>query len=216
MAECWALRATIILLPPRLGDHQGRGYRKTVRARGREHLKRGGRTRILFFPECLWLHTQNLGKSKPAEAPAWLGRVPEAPSLTKKLLAADGCLERDESFSSGMWLQSVHLVSGAEPFCVCHFAECSGYSASSRGLSFSITHLQLFRWALGIWTQVIGHAGKMHLCPPSHLSSSSHISLRIGLVLNIWLKCPRFSLSLSLLLPISFFLLRLNLELWSY
>lgn len=32
------------------------------------------RTRILFFPKCLWLHTQNLDKSKPAEAPAWLGR----------------------------------------------------------------------------------------------------------------------------------------------
>lgn len=82
-----------------------------------------GRTRILFFPECLWLHTQNLDKSKPAEAPAWLGggggrwrEAPEVPSLTKKLLAVDGCLERDESFSSGMWLLRVYLVLGQSLF----------------------------------------------------------------------------------------------------
>lgn len=79
-------------------------------------LSEHGRTRILFFPECLWLHTQNLYKSKPAEAPAWLGRGAWSSFSNKKLLAADGRPERDESFCSGMWLPRVHLVSGAEPF----------------------------------------------------------------------------------------------------
>lgn len=75
-----------------------------------------GKTRILFFPSaCGCIHTTCARVSQLKLQHGW-GGLPEAPSLTKKLLAADGRPERDESFCSGMWLPRVHLVSGAEPF----------------------------------------------------------------------------------------------------
>lgn len=108
MAECSAIRATIILLP-----QKARGPSRKRIQRDRESQRQGASEERWYslnmagpefssFPSaCGCIHKTCTRVSQLKLQHGW-GGMPEAPSLTKKLLAADGRPERDESFCSGM------------------------------------------------------------------------------------------------------------------